>query len=614
MTGSRRLPQVRRHLRIIVVGASPLLAAFAACTNSAMAAPRPERMAQYDKPDAPVETKPVVPDSNAEKSDSAEPAPAGAPAAKPDASKSNNSNRLSAGEPKASRPEPLVRFDIDEYRVEGADTLPQLDVEEAVYPFLGPGRTSQDVEKARAALENAYHSRGFQTVSVAVPQQDSSRGFIVLKVTENRVGRLRVKGSRYFDLDNIKRKADSLQEGKLPNFNDVTKNIVSLNLWPDRRVTPALRAGVTPGTVDVDLNVEDKNPLHGNVELNNRQSPNTTPKRVSASLRYDNLWQLGHSLSFTYQVAPQRHADAEAISASYLARTDVDWLNILVYGLKSKSSVATVGGANVIGPGEVLGTRGVIMLPSRGELFHTVSLGADYKHFQQTVSLGQDQFSSPVTYVPLVGSYGATWQGEGRQTQLNATITAGVRGIGSEPDQFDAKRVNAKANFFHLRADASHTQDLPGGAQFFVKAQGQVADQPLVSSEQFSLGGLETVRGYLESETLGDYGVAGTVELRSPSLSPFFEQTLSNAAGEPKKFNVFNDWRFFAFADAGRARIFEPLTEQQAQFDLASYGFGTRFKILQYLNGMILVGIPVISQQVTVANDPRLSFRLWGEF
>jgi hemolysin activation/secretion protein len=90
----------------------------------------------------------------------------------------------------------------------------------------------------------------------------------------------------------------------VPDFNAVTKDIVGLNQWPDRRVTPALRACVTPGTVDVDLNVEDKAPFHGSLELNNRRSPNTTGSRLIGTARYDNLWQLGHSFSFTYQVAP----------------------------------------------------------------------------------------------------------------------------------------------------------------------------------------------------------------------------------------------------------------------------------------------------------------------
>ena len=38
------------------------------------------------------------------------------------------------------------------------------------------------------------------------------------------------------------------------------------------------------------------------------------------------------------------------------------------------------------------------------------------------------------------------------------------------------------------------------GISFFAKVQGQIADQPLVNSEQFAGGGLGTVRGYFEVE------------------------------------------------------------------------------------------------------------------
>jgi hemolysin activation/secretion protein len=528
--------------------------------------------------------------------------------------KSSGTVKTNATEPAAAATAAPARFDIDEFRIEGADSLPQIEIEAAVYPFLGPSRTSEDVDKARAAVEKAYHDTGLQTVSVSVPQQEAQRGFVVLKVAENKVGRLRVKGSRYFDLVNIKSRAPSLREGTLPNFQGVTKDIVALNRWPDRRVTPSLRAGATPGTVDVDLNVEDTYPLHGSIELNNRQSPSTTPLRLSTSLRYDNRWQIGHSVTVSYQEAPLNRKDATVVSASYLARTDYDWLNILVYGLKSDSSVATVGGSNVVGPGQVFGVRDVITLPTRGELFHTLSLGADYKDFQQTLSLADGSFDSPVKYVPLVAAYSATWQGDGRLTQLNATITAGLRGIGSTPDQFDVKRYKATGSFAHLHGDLSHTHDLPGGAQLFGKLQGHMTDQPLVSSEQFSIGGQDTVRGYLESEALGDYGVAGSFELRSPNLAPYLEQHLENPSGAPVKFNAFDEWRLFAFADAGRVRIHEPLVEQDARFDLASYGFGSRVKTLKYLNGIVFVGIPLTNQQVTVAHRPLVSFRVWGEF
>jgi hemolysin activation/secretion protein len=183
-------------------------------------------------------------------------------------------NAPAAGAVAAQPKGPPPHFDIDDFAVQGVNTLPQLELEQAIYPFLGPNKTADDVEKARAALEKAYHDKGYQTVSVSVPAQNVQNKVVVLKVTELKVGRLRVKNSRYFDVNKIKTDAPSLREGSVPNFGDVTKDIVSLNQWPDRKVTPALRAGVTPDTVDVDLNVDDTLPLHGSVELNNRQSPN----------------------------------------------------------------------------------------------------------------------------------------------------------------------------------------------------------------------------------------------------------------------------------------------------------------------------------------------------
>lgn len=506
------------------------------------------------------------------------------------------------------------RFYIDEIRVDGADKLPQIELEEAIYPFVGPNRTADDVEKARAALEKKYHDRGYQTVNVSVPSQNVAGGTVVLKVMEAKVGRLRVKNSRFFDTEKIREKAPSLEEGALPNFNEVTKDIVALNQWPDRRVTPALRAGVTPGTVDVDLNVEDKFPLHASVEYNNRQSPNTTPTRLNATVKYENLWQLGHSLSLTYQVAPELRSDAEVYSGSYLARL-TDWTSILVYGVSSKSDVATVGGMNIVGPGQIVGGRFVMTLPARDDFFHSLSFGADYKNFGQTVQLGVDSFESPITYYPLNATYGATWQNEGALTQFNLALTVNLRGPGSGFEEWVARRFNASANFFHVNAELSHTQDLPEKFQIFGRVKTQWADSPLVSSEQFSLGGVETVRGYLESVTIGDYGVAGTVELRSPDVGSWLQSQMKDETAQgPARFITFNEWRLFGFVDAGTARINDPMLDQQSRFNLWSYGVGTRFKLFNHFNGMIAYAVPMVTQGDSRKNDHRVLFNARGEF
>src|SRR6202044_2863935 len=92
--------------------------------------------------------------------------------------------------PKAAAPQD---FPIADFAVQGADSLAEIDIETAIYPFLGPNKTADDVEKARAALEKAYHDKGYQTVSVSIPAQSVDTHVVVLKVTEGKVGALRVK-------------------------------------------------------------------------------------------------------------------------------------------------------------------------------------------------------------------------------------------------------------------------------------------------------------------------------------------------------------------------------------------------------------------------------------
>jgi len=491
---------------------------------------------------------------------------------------------------------------IQEYRVQGAHLLTKLEVEEAVYPFLGPERTAEDVDQARAALEKAYQAKGFQTVSVQIPPQQVKGGIVILQVIEGKVGRLRVKGARYFSPDQIKKAAPSLAEGTVPDFNKVSQDIVALNQLPDRRVTPTLRAGIEPNTVDVDLNVKDTLPLHGNLELNNRYSPNTTPLRLNGALSYSNLWQLGHSAGFSFQVAPENLNDAEVFSGYYLLRfPHLDWLSLILQGTKQNSNVSTLGGAAVAGRNEVVGARAVITLPPGKNFFHSISLGIDWKHYDQGLNLSTGEVQTPLTYYPWSATYSATWLGKGYETDLNAGVTFNLRGMGSTETEFDNNRFKATGSFIYFRGDLSETLDLPRGFQLFAKFQGQVSDQPLVNSEQFAGGGLATVRGYLEAEELGDDAIFGSVELRTPSL-------LSWMGGKA------NEWRFYMFAEAGELTLQDTLPQQVSRFDLASYGFGSRIRLQDHFNGSIDAGIPLISTSVTNVHDVLFTFRVWAEF
>lgn len=492
-------------------------------------------------------------------------------------------------------------LDIFEYRVEGAQKLTALEIERAVYPYLGEARTPEDVEGARLALERLYQAKGLQTMAVQVPQQQVQNSTVVIQVIEGKVGRLRIRGSRYFDHDQIKEKAPSIAEGEVPDFNAVTRDIIALNQLPDRRVTPSLRAGVVPGTVDIDLNVEDTFPLHGSLELNNRHSSDTKPLRLNGSLSYGNLWQLEHTVGLSFQVAPQRFDDAKVFSAYYLAPIPNTPLKLLVQGVKQDSDVSTLGTFDVAGRGEIFGAQAILALTGSETFTHNLTFGIDYKHFDELLTItdvaGGTQ--TPITYYPMAINYSLTLLRPKSVTQINAGLNFHARGLGSSSEEFDQKRAYSDGSYIYFRGDASYTRDVYESWQFFTKVQGQLSSQPLISSEQFGAGGLGTVRGYLESEVMGDNGIGLSVEFRAPPV------TLGG---------FLNEWRFYIFGEGAGLTLNDALADQDSRFFLASIGAGMRLKFREHFNGSLDLGVPLRSEGTTEHFEPRLTFRVWAEF
>jgi hemolysin activation/secretion protein len=493
-----------------------------------------------------------------------------------------------------------ARFSIEEFRVQGVHSVTSGEIEETVYPFLGPGRTDTDVERARAAVETLYRSKGYQATFVQVPAQDASGGIVMIQVTEGVIGRTRVRGALYSSPTQLKEDAPSLAEGRPLNFNDLSRDLARLNQVADRRVTPALKTGVEPGTIDVDLQIaETKPPLAANVELNNRNSAFTTDLRVNGGVSYGNLFQRGHTLGFSYQIAPQDLDDGQVYSGYYLFRPNgSETLTLQVLATKQESDVSTLGGSAVSGRGETYGVRTIFALPGAESFYHTLSAGFDYKNLEQDLTTGTSVSGAPVSYYTLNLTYGATWLSDRGSTELTLTPVLGLRGLGSSDRDFGTRRFAATANFINLRGELARTQKLFRGVALYARGQGQLAGQPLIDPEQFSGGGLDTVRGYYESEAAGDNSVAGTLELRSPSL-------LGLVGAE-----TLGEWRVHAFVDGALLT----LPAQTSRFELASAGLGTRLRLRDHFTGSIDAGWPLLDEGQTKTGDLRVNFSIGAQY
>ncbi len=496
--------------------------------------------------------------------------------------------------------------DIFNYRIEGNSVLPQTEVERAVMPFLGPQRPVADVEAARAALEKAYRDGGFETVGVEIPEQDVRGGTVRLNVTELKVGRLRVTNARHFSPDDIREALPSLAEGRVPNYREVSREIAAANKSSERLIMPSLRAGDTPDTVDVDLQVEDQRPLHGSLEINDRFSSRTERLRVSASLRYANMFQLGHTLSVQGQVTPTDPGQSWSVSGSYVAPIAGSGFSVLGYAVKSNSDVSAVNGIGVLGTGEIYGARGLYSFSTgtgAGTVIHQLTAGIDYKIFEESLIVGADAARTPIDYFPATVQYSAAQRTERYDLDMTLSANFGLRSLGATNAEFGLKRFNASASWFALRTDIGYLHKLRGDWRLGVRLSGQIASGALISNEQFSAGGLDSVRGYFESQELGDDGASFQLQMDSPLLL--------------SKQGPIDELRLFAFTDGAVLHLRDPLSSQQGKTSLLSVGAGANLRLLGNLNMSSLLAIPLKQTdgvKTDIADTVRIQVRAWAEF
>jgi hemolysin activation/secretion protein len=493
-------------------------------------------------------------------------------------------------------------FDVTEIRVLGNTVLPVIEVERAVYPSTGPHKSIQDVQAARAALEQAYHLAGYGTVFVDIPEQDVGNGVVRLRATEGRLDRVRVTGARYFSDRKILAAVPAAKAGQVPQLPALQSQVSALNAQTaDRGVTPILKAGRTPGTVDLELRVNDRLPLHGGVTLNNRYTPETTHLRAIVDLSYGDLFQDLHSAAFEFQTAPERPEDVKVYSFSYVAPLGANGASgnlLALFAIDNNSNVAAVGTLGLLGVGQVYGVHLIHPFAPFGLFSQSVNFGADYKDFTQTVSVpGQPPDKTPIRYINWSVVYALADHAARHDTTVNLGLNFGVRGLVNDPAEFDYKRYGAQAGYYYLRGGLEQRQEIFAGFSAYGRLGFQLTDAPLISNEQTGLGGIDTVRGYPESIVLGDSGLNGTFELRSPTWGFFRDPSVNHVL-------------LFLFYDAGYVSVLDTLPEQQSRYELASYGGGLRLTAFRGLDAYVQWADPLKSVSTVERGQARVEFQV----
>jgi hemolysin activation/secretion protein len=517
------------------------------------------------------------------------------------------------GEPPVSERDPAeTRFQIASYLVEGNEILEQAKIDSVLAPYKGSDRRLSDIEAARSELEKTYHAAGYPTVVVMLPEQTiDAAGVVKLQVLEGRLVNITVTGNEHYDEFNILRKLPSLQQGALIYDPVFSKQMGAINANPDLKVAPVLKPGAKTGTLDLELKVKDRLPVHGKLEADNR-GPITTPSnRLIAEIQHTNLFGGDEILTVNTVQTPTDWGAVQNYGASFVY--PVRWPDHLlsVYGSHSQSNsvlagaAISVGGSGsdiaIAGNATIAGFRYILPLFSGGANTHQLSLGVDYKQLEPTDATfpggGTVVLKSPIKYTPASAAYTGFYPDQWGLTRLALSAKGYVAGTipggseqdfgGNPSDPFGqpGNRQGSTGTFAVLQGGFDRTQPLPGDFMLALHADGQWGSQPLIPAEQYFSGGFDTVRGYLQSEAIGDNAVRGRAEVTTPELIAIpIDRIWQRRRSADYTIRV----KLAAFYDAAQLWVQQPPPGQISQFRLEGVGAGIRVKFPKDVGQLII--------------------------
>jgi hemolysin activation/secretion protein len=269
-----------------------------------------------------------------------------------------------------------VRFQISRFDVSGNTLLSAAEVQAAVAPYTGPGRDFGDVQRALEALEDLYHARGYNVVTVQLPEQELNGGVVRLNVIQARLARVSVSGNRWFTEQNIRAGLPTLRPGQTPNLQEVSANLRLLNENPARKVKLNL-AGAQPDQdaddeLEARIEVVDERPWKVMFSADNTGTEATGETHAGVLLQHANLWGRDHVGSIQYTTTAERPDRVAVWSAGYHIPLYTLGDSVDLFASYSNVDSGTVNAGifdlAVSGKGAVYGARYTHALARRGRL------------------------------------------------------------------------------------------------------------------------------------------------------------------------------------------------------------------------------------------------------
>lgn len=434
-----------------------------------------------------------------------------------------------------------------------SEILSSAEITEITKKYEGRLVNIKDLYQALKEIDDLYLEKGFITAKAILPPQKIEDGVVYIKLVEAHFGQFLLEGNEHTH-DSYFFKRLSQREGDLVSIKTLEQDIFYFNRTNDVQIRAELKPGSEFGLTDCVLKVIEPDNLQGTLFTDNEGTKVTGEYRLGFSFVNNSL-----SGNRDFLVISPLWAEGNlAWSVSY------NW-PITTRGTRLGFTYSNNQSSVISGPFDMLDIRS-----------DETDIGLNLSHpLRVKPNFKLDGFASFYNKESGTEFLGNTL----RQNQINsfslglALQTVDENGFWYSRYEVTSGESDINGDFLRFNLSAIRQQKLKNDRLLVCRMSGQLSgDKLLPSTESFSLGGINTVRGCSAGTLSGDQGYNVSLEYSFP-------------------FHSSDKWRGFYFIDHGGSFPYKGNDENVTEEDyLTSVGFGVNFTCSKYFSGKLIAG------------------------
>lgn len=437
----------------------------------------------------------------------------------------------------------------------------------------------EDVMDLAVEISRYYQRNGYLTSYAYIAPQEIKDGVVVIDIKESKVAQKEVKGNRWekeWYLKNIAMGGKGLNTGDVFNARTLQGDMKDMNKEAYLKGSAEISKNKNDDTV-VKLNVADRFPISFDFGWDDFGRDYTGRQRATGILGIDNFLGFGDRI---YGGAILSSGSQGAVAGYQIPVNKYGTKLSFDYQYSKIELGGPYQGSGINGNASSYGLKLIHPLINTATKNLVASVGVDAV---SSTTNGTGMPPSLATYnlrVLRTALYGMFDDKNGR-TISSVGVDMGTNALGAS----EGIDNGPQSVFYKVIASLARIQRLPKDCLGIFRINGQYSPQALYAAEQMYLGGVYSLRGYQPSELLGDYGISGTLELRTPV--PGLKKIL------PQKVKYLSDRvKLAAFYDWGYVKEYNDMYNYPTNF-LSSVGFGTYINVTQAIYVQMGVGIPL---------------------